>query len=71
MAEYFRKNRPDEQPEIQCDLLINEPSLLTIDNVRSLDRLEPYGNMNPKPVMCMYGVMLESMTAVGSGKHLK
>ncbi len=71
MAEYFSKNRPNEQPEVQCDLLINEPSLLTIDNVRSLDRLEPYGNMNPKPVMCMYGVTIESMTAVGNGRHLK
>lgn len=71
LTEYFLKNRPDEQPEVQCDLLINEPALLSIENVRSLDLLEPYGNMNPKPVMCMYGVMLESMNAVGGGKHLK
>jgi len=71
LTEYYLKNRPDEQPEVQCDLLINEPGLLSIENVRSLDLLEPYGNMNPRPVMCMCGVMLDSMSTVGGGKHLK
>ena len=71
LTEYYFRNRPDEQPEVSCDLLINEPGLLSIENVRSLDLLEPYGNMNPRPVMCMCGVMLESMSTVGGGKHLK
>ena len=71
LTEYYLRNRPDEQPEVSCDLLINEPGLLSIENVRSLDLLEPYGNMNPRPVMCMCGVMLESMSSVGGGKHLK
>ena len=71
LTEYYLKNRPVEQPEVQCDLLINDPGLLSIENVRSLDRLEPYGNMNQRPVMCMYGVMLDGISAVGGGKHLK
>ena len=71
LTEYYFQNRPDEQPEVMCDLLINEPGLLSIENVRSLDLLEPYGNMNPKPLMCMCGVMLESMSSVGGGRHLK
>lgn len=71
LAEYYRHNRPAAQPEVQCDMLINEPSLLSIENVRSLDLLEPYGNQNPKPVLCMSGVLLENATAVGSGRHLR
>ena len=71
LAEYYRKNRPASQPEVQCDLLINDPALLTIDSVRALDLLEPYGNENPKPVLCMYGVRLESASAVGGGRHLR
>lgn len=71
LAKYYRANRPSALPEIQCDLLINEPSLLSIENVRSLDLLEPYGNANPKPLMCMYGVRLETMSAVGGGRHLR
>ena len=58
-------------PEVQCDLLINDPSLLSIENVRSLDCLEPYGNANPRPIMCMCGVRLEALSEVGSGRHLR
>ena len=71
LAQYYKKNRPAAAPEVQCDLLINDPSLLSIENVRSLDWLEPYGNGNPRPLMCMCGVRLETMSAVGSGRHLR
>ena len=56
---------------MQCDLLITDPALLSLDNVRSLDLLEPYGNANPKPLMCMSGVTLESLSEVGGGKHAR
>jgi single-stranded-DNA-specific exonuclease len=71
LAEYYRKNKPEKLPEIQCDLLINRPELLSIENVRSLDLLEPYGNCNPKPVMCISGARLESAALVGNGRHLR
>ncbi|MGI5976400.1 MAG: single-stranded-DNA-specific exonuclease RecJ [Candidatus Limivicinus sp.] len=71
ITKYYRAHRPEAQPEVECDLLINEPSLLSIDNVRSLDLLEPYGNQNPKPVMCISGALLESARAVGNGRHLR
>lgn len=71
LAEYYRANRPKPQPEVRCDLLINDPALLSIENVRSLDLLEPYGNANPKPLMCISGAVLESASAVGGGRHLR
>lgn len=71
LAEYYKRNKPDPVPEVQCDLLITDPEMLTIEAVRSLDLLEPYGNANPKPVLCMSGVELESATAVGNGRHLR
>lgn len=71
LRDYYRNNRPEPQPEVNCDLLITDPSMLTIESVRSLDMLEPYGNCNPKPVMCMSGVELEAAGEVGGGKHLK
>jgi hypothetical protein len=39
--------------------------------VRSLDLLEPYGNANPKPLMCASAVRLEAMSEVGGGKHTR
>ncbi len=71
LAQYYKANKPAAVPEVQCDLLINDPSLLSIENVRSLDRLEPYGNANPRPLLCMCGVRMESMSAVGGGRHLR
>ena len=68
---YYLANRPEAQPEVSCDLLIRDPELLTLENVRELDRLEPYGNANPKPVFCMNDVLLESADQVGGGRHLK
>ena len=69
LREYYLSHKPQSQPEVQCDLLITDPSLLTLENVRSLDLLEPYGNANPRPVLCMSGVRLEMLSEVGGGKH--
>ena len=68
---YYIENKPEPKPEVQCDLLITDPALLSLDNVRSLDLLEPYGNANPKPVMCISAVRLEAMSEVGGGKHTR
>ena len=68
---YYIENKPEPKPEVQCDLLITDPALLSLDNVRSLDLLEPYGNANPKPVMCISGARLEAMSEVGGGKHTR
>ncbi len=71
IREYYLKNRPEPVPEVQCDLLITDPELLSLENVRSLDLLEPYGNANPKPVMCISGVPVESAGEIGEGKHTR
>ena len=71
LAQYYRENKPAPTAEVQPDLLICDPALLDIDNVRSLDQLEPFGNANPRPVMCLCAVPLESAGDVGGGKHLR
>ena len=71
LTDYYKENQPEPLPEVQCDLLITDPALLSLENVRSLDLLEPYGNANPKPVMCVSGVALEALSEVGGGKHCR
>ena len=71
LCDYYRTHRPQPLPEVQGELLIADPALLTLENVRSLDRLEPCGSANPRPTLCLYGAELQSMTAVGGGKHLR
>ena len=71
ITKYYINNKPETLPDQTCDLLITDPKLLSVENVKSLDLLEPYGNENPKPVFCMVGVLLEQSVMVGNGKHLK
>ena len=71
LCAYYRAHRPQPLPEVQGELLITDPALLTPENVRSLDRLEPCGSANPRPTLCLCGAELVSMSAVGGGKHLR
>lgn len=69
--DYYRHNKPTELPELCCDLEITEPELLDMDGVKSLSRLEPFGNGNPKPTLCILGARLERLCEIGGGKHLR
>ena len=71
LSDYYRAHSPGEQPEVSCDLLIRDPELLSIDNVRELDLLEPYGNGNQKPVFCLSDAELEAVADVGGGRHMR
>ncbi len=71
LKDYYRSNRPAPAPEVSCDLLVTDPTLLSLENVRSLDLLEPYGNANQKPLLCLSGVLLEALNEVGGGRHLR
>ena len=71
LADYYFANKPAGMPEIDCGFVLSDASILTTENVRSLDKLEPFGNANPKPQMCLTGATLDSIVSVGNGKHLK
>lgn len=72
LRQYYVAHRPKPQPDVCCDLLLCDSSLLSIENVKALDLLEPYGSANPKPVLCLSNVLLLSAYGVGAQKqHLK
>ena len=54
--------------EIDCEI---PPRLLTLENVAALDELEPCGNGNPRPLLYMENVSLDSVQPIGGGKHLR
>ena len=71
LEEYYSINRPDDEFEQDCGFIVTDVSVLSTENVRSLRLLEPFGNSNPRPLMCITGATLESFQNVGNGKHLK
>ena len=68
---HYITHPPTPMPDLYCELLIGDGALLTLDCVESVGDMEPYGNSNPKPLMCMTGLTLEQITPIGGGKHLR
>ena len=71
IRDYFHAHPPKEEPTLSPDVLIEDAGWLTLDDVRSLELLEPCGTANPRPLFCMTGVRIVSMTPVGGGMHTK
>ncbi len=71
LREYYQENATEESMELSCDLLVQDPSLLSRTNVQALDLLEPFGNGNPAPVLCVQGATIYDCRSIGNGKHVR
>ena len=62
----------EEMPAVTltADKLL-EPSDLTVEHVRGLEKLEPFGEGNPSPVFAMIGAQVTGIRALSGGKHTK
>lgn len=58
-------------PVLELDAELDDPALLSYEQVESLARLEPFGTDNPKPVFSLCGASVLSCAGVGGGRHLK
>ncbi len=69
--EYARQSYEDmpfDTLNIDCKL---KPSAFTVDMVRSLRTLAPFGAGNPIPIFGLYDMRIERITSVGNGSHLR
>ena len=71
LREYYRAHPPAARPALSPDVLVQDPGWLSLEGVRSLDRLEPCGAANPRPLCCMTGLRLVSLSGVGNDAHTK
>ena len=55
---------------VECDMKL-EPSDITIDNIKGLSALEPFGAENVKPVFAVLGARVERIISLSQGKHTK
>ena len=62
-----------ELPEsgLRLDFEVEKPDLLTIRNIEALGNLEPFGNGNPSPCLCIFGARVSYAQSIGAGKHTK
>lgn len=58
-------------PTIDINFEIEDPKVLSIRNVEDLAVLEPWGNGNPQPLFCVRDSIVEQITPISGGRHLK
>lgn len=67
-ADFVASGQQHAALEIDCAV---EPRLLTEESILALDQLEPCGAGCPKPVFFMEDLLVEQLSEVGGGKHLR
>lgn len=73
MNDFVRTCCGGEPPvsSLEIDTAIACPAAVTMDEVKALSMLEPFGAGNPRPVFALLGATVEYAKDVGQGKHLK
>ena len=57
-------------PPLECDLSIHLDRI-TVDSVRRLEQLAPYGAENPTPVFVLEKAVIDGIFSVSEGKHCR
>ena len=65
---YYCEDTPRTVLEADC---VITPELLTLHSIQSLSCLEPCGNGCPKPVLIMENLVLERISQIGGGRHMR
>ncbi len=67
-ASFAASGKANTALEIDAEL---PAALLTEENVEGLEQLEPCGTGCPQPIFCLSEVIIERVSTVGGGKHLR
>ena len=68
---YHAKTKDAPPSGLTVDFEVEKPELLTLENIEALERLEPFGNGNPSPCLCMMGAVATAIQSIGAGKHTR
>ncbi len=69
LAEAFQTSgQAEDALAVDCAV---DPALLTFENIRDLNQLEPCGTGCPIPVLCVEDAVVNQLSEVGGGKHLR
>jgi single-stranded-DNA-specific exonuclease len=73
VAQLVRDQRPEDGADsvLDVDVQVDDLRMLDLTGVEQLEKLEPYGAGNPRPVLAVMGAKVLSRSMVGGGRHLK
>ena len=71
-TDYYMEHSGGEEITVyNIDFEVIKPGLLTLENLEALRELEPYGNGNPIPMLCIIGARVMNVMSLSGGKHTK
>ena len=65
---YYTEDTPRTVLDADC---VVPPEMLTLYNIDSLSSLEPCGNGCPKPLLVMENLIIDRISQVGNGRHMR
>ena len=68
---YLNRIESTSGPGLKIDFEVEKPELLTLENIKSLELLEPFGYGNPQPTLFIKDALLLGIYSIGSGKHTR
>ena len=68
---YFDNIGAGPTPGLRLDFEVEKPELLTVQNLEAMGRLEPFGNGNPHPSLCIRNAEVSTAVSIGEGKHTR
>ena len=68
---YRQQGCESYSPSLKIDFEVMNASILSEENVEGLSELEPFGNGNPQPILCMRSVFVDMVTSLRGGKATK
>ena len=71
LCELYRMRPGEFVPTLDIDLCVGGPEMLAMESVEDLDRLEPCGAGNPRPLLYLQNVHVAELTPIGGGKHVR
>ncbi len=67
-ADFYVDNGPRTVLDADC---VITPELLTVKGIDALSALEPCGNSCPRPILVMENMLIERISLVGGGRHMR
>ena len=68
---YYDSHPPTEENGLSPEVRIHDAEMLSPRCIASLDRLEPCGSTNPRPIFCLTGARLLLAAPIAGGRHTR
>lgn len=66
----YASSQPPTVRSISIDKVLN-PAEITLDLIKDLESLQPFGHANPQPVFMIQNARLDDIYSLSNGKHLR